>query len=224
MRPVDRENRIYSELADNPFDLEEGTMFSLLPRERGRLLDLGCGAGNIAVKLAEAGFTVQAADFSPSAVKRARDRGVDAREHDLDAAPLPFGDAAFDVVYCGDVIEHVFDPIGLLREARRVLRGSGTLLASVPGDLRLARRVLYVLGRSPQEPIYRAYGVAKHHTLFSYGLFRYMLETAGFRETAFRGVVKTGRSGGTVWRSRLLSRLFATTLVFAAVPVPDAER
>ena len=50
----------------------------------------------------------------------------------MEGAPLPFAEDAFDVVWAGEVLEHVADVVGLLAEVRRVLRWDGTLLVTTP--------------------------------------------------------------------------------------------
>jgi len=92
------------------------------------VLDLGCGEGFFAAALP--GPAV-AADVAPEAVRRARGRGVDARLVPLDG-PLPFEDASFDVVWLGETLEHMVDPVGALHEVRRVLRPGGRLLLTTP--------------------------------------------------------------------------------------------
>ena len=55
----------------------------------------------------------------------------------MEGAPLPFAEDAFDVVWAGEVLEHVADVVGLLAEVRRVLRWGGTLLVTTPWHGRL---------------------------------------------------------------------------------------
>jgi SAM-dependent methyltransferase len=49
-----------------------------------------------------------------------------------DASNLPFKDASFDAVICAEMLEHVRDPVSVMRESFRVLRGRGVLLITVP--------------------------------------------------------------------------------------------
>src|SRR6185436_7145764 len=95
------------------------------------VLDFGCGAGEFAAALTEHGARVVALDAAPEAVRRARDIGIDARVISPDIA-LPFTDAAFDVAWLGETLEHLVDPVGTLHEVRRVLRPDGRLLATTP--------------------------------------------------------------------------------------------
>jgi SAM-dependent methyltransferase len=91
------------------------------------LLDIGCGTG----WLAEHFTSYTGIDGSPEAVAIATDRGRNVIEGDVDE-PLPFPAEAFDAVVMKDLIEHVADPVALVREARRVLRPGGLLFASSP--------------------------------------------------------------------------------------------
>ena len=81
-----------------------------------RVLDYGCGIGSDGLLLLEAGFRVEFADFNnPSTTYlrwRLQQRGLDAQIHDLDVS-VPGG---FDAAFAFDVIEHVPDPYGFLRE------------------------------------------------------------------------------------------------------------
>lgn len=103
-----------------------------------RVLDVGCGEGAFTAALAEHGADATGVDVSGEALRRAR---VAHPELDLRlvevGAPLPFADRSFDVVWAGEVLEHVFDVVALLDEIARVLIRGGLLLASTPNHPRL---------------------------------------------------------------------------------------
>lgn len=88
----------------------------LLPHLRPgmRLLDLGCGPGSITAGLA-AGRRAVGVDFAPMAIEAVPVAAAD-------AAALPFPDACFDALYANALLQHVADPLAVLREARRVAR------------------------------------------------------------------------------------------------------
>ena len=98
-----------------------------------RVLDLGAGDGTFAAELVAAGCNVVAVDVADEALRRARARvpGLDARRV-AEVAPLPLDEDAVDVVWAGEVLEHVADVVGLLADVRRVLRWGGRLLVTTP--------------------------------------------------------------------------------------------
>lgn len=100
-----------------------------------RLLDLGCGNGYLARRLARAGATVVAVDGTPAVIARARARGdAGGRVTYLtaDAARLPeLPSGSFDLVYSNMALMDMADAAGALREAGRLLRPEGRLVATV---------------------------------------------------------------------------------------------
>ena len=97
------------------------------PRD-ARLLDVGCGGAWIGDHFDD--YT--GIDVSPEAVEAARSRGRQVLLVDGDE-PLPFDEESFDGVVLKDVLEHVANPVALVREVRRVLRPGGRVFASSPG-------------------------------------------------------------------------------------------
>lgn len=100
------------------------------------VLDVGCGPGTITVDIAArvAPGRVVGMDASPEVIEQAkafaRERGLDNVEFVVgDAYRLGFDDATFDVVHAHQVLQHVSDPVALLREFRRVRRAGGVVAA-----------------------------------------------------------------------------------------------
>ncbi|MGA9858841.1 MAG: class I SAM-dependent methyltransferase [Solirubrobacteraceae bacterium] len=106
-----------------------------------RVLDLGCGAGDLTADLASTGAHVLGIDVAEAALRRARRRHpeLDFRRAEIGEA-LPIEEQSCDVVWASEVIEHVADTEHWLREVRRVLAPGGRLLLTTPshGRLRLA--------------------------------------------------------------------------------------
>ncbi len=95
-----------------------------------QILDAGCGSGRNMVELARLG-TVTGVELSGTSVQLARER--DAGEVvEGSVMDMPFDDANFDLTVSLDVIEHLEDDIGALRELRRVTKPGGALLVTVP--------------------------------------------------------------------------------------------
>lgn len=90
------------------------------------LVDLGCGAGLLAPRIAHRGHLHIGVDTSTSALRSARERGVRPVLADLAHTPLP--DSSADCVVAGEVLEHVPDLPRAIAEACRLLRPGGTLV------------------------------------------------------------------------------------------------
>jgi 2-polyprenyl-3-methyl-5-hydroxy-6-metoxy-1,4-benzoquinol methylase len=141
-----------------------------------RVLDLGCGDGAFAAELVAAGGSVTMADVAEEALRRARGRVPRADAVKLvEGADLPFDEDAFDVVWAGEVLEHLADVTGLLADVRRVLRWGGRLLVTTPwhAPLVVARDAHF----DPR---------ADHLRFFSARTLRAVLEDAGFADVRVR--------------------------------------
>lgn len=143
-----RHDAIWEAVPDGavPEELALRLSFLLAHIRRGAtVLDLGCGAGEFSSALTKAGVGVVAVDVAQEALRRARERvaGLDARLW-VGGEPLPVDDNAVDLVWAGEVIEHVADVAPWLSEVRRVLRPRGSLLLTTPhhGPLTLLRLAL----------------------------------------------------------------------------------
>jgi 2-polyprenyl-3-methyl-5-hydroxy-6-metoxy-1,4-benzoquinol methylase len=166
------------------------TKLHRLLREHGgdlagkRILDLGASRGQFLARFE--GAEVVGTEIDPSEVEHLHRRGVEVSEAYLDPADpkLPFDDASFDVVLAGEIIEHMVDTQGFLREIARVLRGGGSLALSTPNVLWWKYRVAMLRGRYPDVLDYRLrYGKDYGHVrAFAPSIVRELLEGAGFTD------------------------------------------
>ncbi len=101
----------------------------LVPANTLRILDVGCGAGNMIHHLGRYG-KVLGIDNNPVPLKIAQQRGYDARP--APAEDMPFDDDSFELVTVLDVIEHCEDDLQILRECYRVCTPGGLITITVP--------------------------------------------------------------------------------------------
>lgn len=96
-------------------------------RRTGRLLEVGCGVGLFLEAARARGWEVSGVELLEDVARHAREeRGLDVRSVELSRAG--FAEGELDVVYMNEVIEHVVDPVGLMREVRSLLRPGGLAL------------------------------------------------------------------------------------------------
>jgi len=111
---------------------------ALLGRDSpGRLLDVGCGEGFVLSDFARRGWDVAGMDFSIAGVEAMNSDMVDRVEQgdlfDMLDAAIASG-RTYDLVWLGNVLEHVLDPIALLGALRCLVVPGGILVATVPND------------------------------------------------------------------------------------------
>jgi 2-polyprenyl-3-methyl-5-hydroxy-6-metoxy-1,4-benzoquinol methylase len=146
---------------------------------QGRLLDFGCGGGAFLELMRRRGWRVTGLDASSEAVACVREK-LDVRAF-VGTLPHPeLGPESFDVVTMWHSLEHVHEPLPVLRSAHRLLAPGGRLLVVVPNF---------------DSPAYRWFGPAwfgldlpRHLTHFTSPTLRHMLERAGFRVTGVKPV------------------------------------
>jgi 2-polyprenyl-3-methyl-5-hydroxy-6-metoxy-1,4-benzoquinol methylase len=144
-------------------------MFLRAPASGGSLLDVGCGGGDFIARMRELGWKVAGVETDPVAVERARGRQLEVRQGDLESAA--FDDTSFDAITLAHVIEHVYEPLRLLAECRRILKPNGTLAILTPNSASSGHRHF---GRDwlPLDP-------PRHIHLFNPLNMRRLLESAG---------------------------------------------
>ena len=104
----------------------------LAPLPKGRVLEIGCGAGALLEDLSRMGFVCDAVEASESAFQLASSLHADNSEVTIHPRPRDDWDGAFDVVMAFEVLEHIEDDGEALARWRRCLKPGSHLLISVP--------------------------------------------------------------------------------------------
>lgn len=104
-----------------------------IPSDVKCILSVGCGCGVTEAELVKHGAKVVGAEINPEAAKIARQRGLtilegDASEIDVGIA----GEQSYDCIIYADILEHLSDPVGILRRHVERLQSNGTVIVSVP--------------------------------------------------------------------------------------------
>ncbi|MGH7165383.1 MAG: class I SAM-dependent methyltransferase [Nitrospiraceae bacterium] len=137
----------------------------------GTLLDVGCGAGTYLSRVRELGWEVVGVELSPQAAQAAREAyGVAVHVGTLEEVKFP--DGSFAVVTMTHLIEHVPDPLALLRECYRILQPGGRLIVTTPNLSGVGSRLFKSAWLDLDPP--------RHLWLFAPDTLRQCVERAGF--------------------------------------------
>jgi len=143
------------------------------------VLDVGCSTGYLGEALRARNCRVWGVDRDAAAVAEAKASYEGVCVVDLDECDeLPWPERSFDVVLCGDVIEHLRDPARALRLVRRYVSPGGRLVLSVPNVAHVSVRLPLLVGRFE----YRRSGILDetHLRLFTFRTARTLVESSGF--------------------------------------------
>jgi ubiquinone/menaquinone biosynthesis C-methylase UbiE len=158
-------------------------MKSLQP---GRMLDIGCSNGDWALYWENLGWKCSGIDIDKEHVEIACQRGIDAKHCDLNRDPVPFADHSFDLIFAGEVIEHLVDTDGFLRELQRCVRPGGAVLITTPNLVSFENRVRILLGIYPIWVNYNLAG-SGHVRAYTPRVLKKQLREYGFEPVVHKG-------------------------------------
>jgi 2-polyprenyl-3-methyl-5-hydroxy-6-metoxy-1,4-benzoquinol methylase len=136
----------YVQLNERPLG-GHARLIGLVGRGEKRVLDVGCSSGYLARPLVERGCTVVGIERDPEAAEAARSVCEEVFVGDVETMDLPFEHGSFDVVLCGDLVEHLREPERFLVRVRPLLRTGGRLVLSTPNVANWAMRLSLLAGR-----------------------------------------------------------------------------
>ncbi len=181
----------YVALSERPYGAHAKLIDLVGPGKR--VLDVGCSSGYLARPLVERGCTVVGVEQDDTAAEGAREVCVAVLVGDVEAMELPFEPGSFDVVLCGDLIEHLRDPERFFERVRPVLAPEGRLVLSTPNVANWAIRVGLLAGRWR----YTDRGILDrtHTRLFTRRTLVEALEGSGYRVVVLDFTTRSRSSG-----------------------------
>ena len=148
--------------------------FVSMPRfvSQGRLLDVGCGAGEKLLEFRNLGWQVKGADLSETAAKAGAQKELEIQTSFSPDTP-PYPDSSFDAITFYHSLEHFPSPSGALKLAHRLMEENGQLVVVVPNFGSLERRIFGTDWGWMQIPL--------HFYHFNKASLAEMIRDAGFR-------------------------------------------
>jgi 2-polyprenyl-3-methyl-5-hydroxy-6-metoxy-1,4-benzoquinol methylase len=120
----------------------------VLRLRRQPVLDVGAAQGILGQLLQGSGLTIDAVEMHPQWAEDARPFYRRVFNHTIEDAPLP--ERTYEMVLCGDVLEHTVDPVAVLRRLARSATADATFVVSLPNVAHLAVRLMLLFGRFPR--------------------------------------------------------------------------
>lgn len=152
----------------------------LIEKEKaGKMLDVGCSSGIFSKMFIKKGWEVHGIDIAKNKVQMANSLGLKAKIADL-TKKLPYPDGVFDLVFAGEVIEHLVDTDFFLKEMNRVLKNGGKLILTTPNLASFENKFRIFFGVYPAWVDYRL-GGAGHVRAYTFGVLRKQLSQHGFK-------------------------------------------
>lgn len=161
-----------------------------------KLLDVGCGKGDIFYFIRSKVSKIYGIDKSTEDLVQASERGIVTRAVDLDRQNIPYEKDNFDIVTCLDVIEHIKDPIKLIKDIHRVLKNGGRLIVSSP-NIRFSSHLnsLVLKGRFPLTSVDKSAYDGGHIHYFTFNDLKQILLNNGFKIEHKEGIINKPKRG-----------------------------
>lgn len=200
-----------------------GVILELVPAG-STVLDLGCTDGYLGVELARKGCRVWGLDADADAIAEVPASVYDdVRAFDLNTlaanAQLPWPDQRFDVVLAADVLEHLVDPVTVLRTLITHLSARGRVVVSLPNVAHLTVRLGLLLGRFDSQP----HGIldTTHLHLYTHRSADQLMQACGLRVVSVRGTSNrfAGLLRGRGPLPRVIRGSLAHSIVMVGVPI-----
>jgi len=135
-------NITYKSKSDYPYKLCKHIVEKYNIKSGSKILDIGCGNGEITKSFRELGMEVYGIDISESSLINIENSNF--KKHDLSNHPYPYEDESFDYIFSKSVIEHMNEPDILIDEAFRLLKKNGMFICMTPSWKHSYQEAFYI--------------------------------------------------------------------------------
>lgn len=178
-----------------------------------KVLDVGCATGYLGRRLKEVGNEVVGIEISAPAALEARKVLDQVHVFDVEGSwPEVLQGGQFDLAIVAETLEHVFDPVDVLKNVWRVLRPDGQLIITTPNFLTWTNRIRFLFGQFR----YTNQGMLDlgHIRFFTHCYLKEVLMAAGFKLVKENHIIFPGK---LTFLLKLWPSLFASQFVIKAV-------
>lgn len=168
---------------NNKVNLYKGGLNEFIIKYAGfnkKVLDVGCSEGKLGKYLKRyKNATVFGIDISDRAIKKAKKNLDGAYLLNIETNNLPFPRKSFDVIICADVLEHLFNPLLVLKKLKPYLKDNGIFILSIPNVANIKVRWNLLRGRFD----YQKYGIMddSHIHFFTKKTVCRLIDNAGMK-------------------------------------------
>ncbi len=147
-----------------------------IQRKPLNILEVGCGNGNICYQLAYEGHKVKGIDLDEASIAYGNSHFKHENLHfEVKAAEDLINGHTYDVIICSEVLEHLYQPLNVLKTITRLLSDNGTLIVTTPN------------GIGPRELLVtRPFQWVKHHSRLLFKLITFIKKMMGYKGTTIQ--------------------------------------
>lgn len=130
-------------------DARISTILSLVDHSDKKIkaLDIACYDGTIAKLIKDKidNCDMYGIDYSNNTEKLVKEKGINFKKVDLNKG-IDFPDNTFDIIFAGEIIEHIYDTDLFIQEVKRILKPNGRFIITTPNVVSFGRRIMYLFG------------------------------------------------------------------------------
>ena len=182
---------------------------SSIPINEIQFLEIAGSTGTVSQQMSRMGMSVTLSDIEMNPLQIASKNNPQIKTILMDASkPFPFKDDTFNILYAGDIIEHLYDTQLFLSECRRCLKPNGLLVLTTPNLATLQDRINFVFGKSPRQIDPNHEFLKLHIRPFTYSMLKKCLIINQFDDFKLRTNFVRLRIYHCTFDSKIMGKLF----------------